>query len=51
MRKQELLEQVDRFLERKLSPEECKFLLLASSALKVKKKPLARAPAANSKVA
>jgi hypothetical protein len=43
MRKEELFEQLERFLQRKLSPEERQFLVLASDVLKLKNQPLTNA--------
>jgi len=51
MRHQELSQQVERFLQRKLSPEESKFLVLASQLLKPKKEPLTKAATASAKIA
>ena len=47
----ELFKQVERLLQRKLSPEECKFLTAASEVLEPKKKDVAKAATANPKVA
>ncbi len=51
MRNEELFRPVERLLERKLSPEECKFLTAASEVLEPKKKDVAKAATANPKVA
>ena len=51
MRSEDLFKQVERLLQRKLSPEECKFLVVASQVNNPKKKALAKAATANSKVA
>ena len=51
MSNEELLAQVERFLERELSPEECEFLILASKALALNQQPLTRAAAAIAKIA
>jgi len=51
MRHQELFEQVERFLQRPLSPEECQFLILASEVFEPKKKPFPKAATANAKIA
>jgi hypothetical protein len=51
MQKEELFEQLERFLQRKLSPEECQFLVVASDVLKVKTEPPAKAAPGSSRFA
>lgn len=51
MRNEQLFQQVEQLLQRKLSPEECKFLIVASQVSNPEKKALAKAAAANPKVA
>jgi hypothetical protein len=51
MHSEELFKQVERLLQRKLSPEECKFLIVASQVNNPKKQALAKAATANPRVA
>ena len=50
MRSEDLFKQVERLLQRKLSAEECKFLIVASQVNNPEKKAVAKATA-NSRVA
>lgn len=51
MHSEELFKQVERLLQRKLSPEEYKFLVVASQVNNPKKKAVARAATGTSRVA
>lgn len=51
MSNEDLFERVQLLLQRKLTPEECQFLMLAKEVLGAEKKPLQRAAAANAKIA
>jgi hypothetical protein len=51
MRNEELFKQVERLLQRKLSPEECKFLVVASQVNNPKKKAVAKAATGSFRVA
>ena len=51
MRSEELFKQVERLLQRKLSPEECKFLIVASQVNNPEKKAVAKAATGTSRVA
>jgi len=51
MHSKELFKQVERLLQRKLSAEECKFLVVASQANNLKKQAVAKAATGTSRVA
>jgi len=51
MHSAELFKQVERLLQRKLSPEECKFLVVASQVNNPEKKAVAKAATASPRVA
>ncbi len=51
MHSEELFKQVERLLQRKLSPEEYKFLVVASQVSNPKKKAVAKPATARSRVA
>jgi hypothetical protein len=51
MHNEEIFKQVERLLQRKLSPEECKFLIVASQVNNPEKKAVAKAATGTSRVA
>jgi hypothetical protein len=51
MSSEELFRQVERLLQRKLSAEECKFLIVARQVNNLKKKAVAKAANGSSRVA
>lgn len=50
MSNQELFKQVEHLLQRQLTPEECKFLALASEVLQKKEGPPRKTPTKNTKI-
>jgi hypothetical protein len=51
MSNEELFQRVQLLLQRKLTPEECRFLAIANKVLSADKKPLQKAAAASVRVA